>query len=197
MTCTCTNQRLYLPSELPSFSDPHRIRKTTRSFLWACSTRTSFRPSDPIRPVVLQKTFPDVPANDASLAWMEASSLGRADLSSPRFDLHGAPIPAPLSASLPSHLGLHHHAEGSRAGYTIDDIFLLARSTVPAQRASMLGILAKIAHRLGRQVRQPGSTEGIVVFVGQEGDLRKRILAAGLAAMDQVGTLGARAVEIV
>ena len=102
-----------------------------------------------------------------------------------------------LSASLPSHLGLHHHAEGGRAGYTIDDIFLLARSTVPAQRASILGILAKIAHRLGRQVRQPGSPEAIVVFTGQEGDLRKRILAAGLAAMDQVGTLGARAVEIV
>jgi hypothetical protein len=128
---------------------------------------------------------------------MEASSLETTDASVPRFDLHGAPISASLSASLPSHLGLHHHAEGSRAGYTIDDIFLLARSTVPAQRASMLGILAKISHRLRRQVRQPDSPDEIIVFAGQEGELRKRILAAGLAAIDQIGSLGAQAVEVV
>lgn len=117
------------------------------------------------------------------------------DPSALRFDLHGALIPASLSASLPSHLGLHHHAEGSSAGYTIDDIFLLARSTVPAQRASMLGILAKIAHRLGRQVRHPDDPEKMV-FAAQEGKLRKRILAAALSAIDQIGSLGARAVEV-
>ncbi|KAF8550542.1 hypothetical protein OG21DRAFT_395863 [Imleria badia] len=173
---------------------PHSTDSPTKE-----PTRTSKddEPEEGTPEYIRRRYFPNIPANDTSLAWMEASSAETIDPSAPRFDLHGAPISASLSASLPSHLGLHHHAEGSRAGYTIDDIFLLARSTLPAQRASMLGILAKIAHRLGRQVRQPGTPEEIVVFVGQEGELRKRILAAGLAAIDQIGSLGARAVEVV
>ena len=146
---------------------------------------------------IRRRYFPSVPANDPSLAWMEASSTEETDPYAPRFDLHGAPIPASLSASLPSHLGLHHHAEGSHAGYTIDDIFLLSRSSVPAQRASMLGVLAKIAHRLGQQVRHPDRLEKIVAFTGREGELRKRILSAGLSAIDQIGSLGARAAEVV
>lgn len=35
------------------------------------------------------------------------------------------------------------------------------------------------------------------MFAGQGGELRKRILASGLAAIDQIGSLGARAVEVV
>ena len=146
---------------------------------------------------IRRRYFPGVLANDPSLAWIQTSSQDSTDLSVPRFDLHGAPISASLSATLPSHLGLHHHAEGSHAGYTVDDIFLLSRSTVPAQRASMLGILSRIARRLNYQVRHPDSPEKIVAFVGQERELRKRILAAGLAAIDQIGSLGARAVEVV
>ena len=146
---------------------------------------------------IRRRYFPNVPANDPSVAWMKVSFPEAVDSSVPRFDLYGSPIPASLSASLPSHLGLHHHAEGSRAGYTIDDLFLLARSTVPAQRASMLGILAKISHRLGRQVRHLDNSDETVVFAGREGELRARILTAGLAAIDQIGSLGARAVEVV
>ncbi|KAF9231920.1 hypothetical protein BU15DRAFT_67919 [Melanogaster broomeanus] len=145
---------------------------------------------------IRRRYFPDIAANDPSLAWIESAS-SETDHSAPRFDLNGAPIPASLSATLPSHLGLHHHAEGTRAGYTIEDIFLLSRSTVPAQRVSMLGILAKIARRLGQQVRQPNLPDKIAEFSGKEGELRKRILAAGLAATDQIGSLGARAVEVV
>ena len=162
-----------------------------------CATKDDDEPVEGTPEYIRRRYFPDVPPNNPSLAWTEAPSLETTDSSAPRFDLHGAPVSASLSASLPSHLGLHHHAEGNRAGYTIDVIFLLARSTVPAQRASMLGILAKIAHRLGRQVRQPDSTEEVTVFLGQEGELRKRILASGLAAIDQIGSLGARAVEVV
>ncbi|KAI9566216.1 hypothetical protein HD554DRAFT_2174673 [Boletus coccyginus] len=161
-----------------------------------CATKDDNEPEEGTPEDIRRRYFPDVPPNDPSLAWMEAPSLETTVSSAPRFDLHGVPVPASLSASLPSHLGLHHHA-GNRAGYTIDVIFLLARSTVPAQRASMLGILAKIAHRLGRQVREPGSTEEVIVSAGQEGELRKRILASGLAAIDQIGSLGARAVEVV
>ena len=54
----------------------------------------------------------------------------------------------------------------------IDDIFLLARSIVPAQRTSMLGILAKLFRRLGRQVRHlDNNSDEAVVFAGQEGEL--------------------------
>ncbi|KAF8128245.1 RPAP1-like protein [Boletus edulis] len=225
MTCTCTNQHPYLLNEPSSHFHPHQIRRMIQSFLWARSTRTldaisseradstngateyqptraakaDDEPGEGTPEYIRRRYFPNVPANDPGLAWMEASSLGTTDPSVPRFDLQGVPIPIPtsLSASLPSHLGLHHHAEGSHAGYTIDDIFLLARSTVPAQRASMLGILAKVAHRLGRQVQHTDSPDEVVVFPGQEGQLRNRILAAGLAAIDQIGSLGARAVEVV
>ncbi|KAH0832381.1 hypothetical protein J3R83DRAFT_13413 [Lanmaoa asiatica] len=159
-------------------------------------TKDNGEPEEGTPEYIRRRYFPNVPGNDPSLAWMEAHPGEPTDPSAPRFDLHGIPIPASLSASLPSHLGLHHHADGGRAGYTIDDIFLLTRSTVPAQRASMLGILARIAHRLGRQVRHLDSPENTVVFAGQEGQLRKRILTAGLAAIDQIGSLGAQAVEV-
>ncbi|KAH7885003.1 hypothetical protein F5I97DRAFT_1881593 [Phlebopus sp. FC_14] len=144
---------------------------------------------------IRRRYFPDVPANDPSLAWMEPPTT-ESDNNVLRFDLNGVPIPLALSATLPSHLGLHHHA-GSRAGYTLDDIFLLSRSSVPAQRASMLGVLGKIARRLGRQARQDQFPDKIVEFAGKEGDMRKRILAAGLAAVNERGSPGAMAVEVV
>ena len=183
-----------IPSKRPHSTDSPTEDQSTRA---RSAPKDDDEPEEGTPEYIRRRYFPDVPANDTSLAWMEASSPETADPSTPRFDLHGAPIPSSLSASLPSHLGLHHHADGSRAGYIIDDIFLLARSTVPAQRASMLGILARIAHRLGRQVRQSSNPEEVVVFAGQESEIRKRILSAGLAAFDQIGSLGARAVEVV
>jgi hypothetical protein len=96
---------------------------------------------------IRRRFFPDAPKDDPNLAWLQESPQADST-SSLRFDLHGNLIPASKSLSLPTHLGLHHHAEGAHAGYTLDDIFLLSRSTVPAQRATMLGILARIAHHL-------------------------------------------------
>ncbi|KAI6117103.1 hypothetical protein EV401DRAFT_1971511 [Pisolithus croceorrhizus] len=118
------------------------------------------------------------------------------DSSELRFDLNGVPISPSLSETLPSHLGLHHHAEGNRAGYTLEDLFLLSRSTVPAQRASVLGVLAKVAHRLGAQAKDGNFPEKLAELVGKEGELRKRILAAGLSAIGERGGVGAMAVEV-
>ncbi|KAF9231928.1 hypothetical protein BU15DRAFT_81843 [Melanogaster broomeanus] len=114
---------------------------------------------------IRRRPFPDIAAQDPSLAWIESSS-SETDHSAPRFDLN-------------------------------DDIFLflLSRSTVAAQRVSIFSILAKIACRLGQQVRQPNLPDKITEFSGEEGELRKRVLAAGLVAIDQIGSLGARAVE--
>ncbi|EJF55862.1 hypothetical protein DICSQDRAFT_175427 [Dichomitus squalens LYAD-421 SS1] len=149
---------------------------------------------------IRRRFFPTAPANDPSLEWMRGTGTAErepeTESSTPtiRFDLTGTPIPAHLSNSLPTHLGLHHHAEGSHAGYTLEDIFLLSRSTVPAQRASMLGVLAKIAHKLART--SVDKKKGIPELVGQEIALRKRLLAAGAEAIGERASVGARAVEL-
>ncbi|KAI6039642.1 hypothetical protein EDC04DRAFT_1656754 [Pisolithus marmoratus] len=139
--------------------------------------------------------FPDAPDNDPNLEWMQPSTSSAS--SELRFDLNGIPIPPSLAETLPSHLGLHHHAEGSHAGYTLEDLFHLSRSTVPAQRASMLGVLAKIAHRLGVQVKDGDFPDKIAELLGTEGQLRKRTLATGLSAINERGSVGAMAVEAV
>ncbi|KAG1899621.1 uncharacterized protein F5891DRAFT_1037494 [Suillus fuscotomentosus] len=145
---------------------------------------------------IRRRYFPNMPADNPSMSWMKPSSF----ISEPvllRFDLTGAPIPAEISAALPSHLGLHHHADGDHAGYTLDDIFLLSRSTVPAQRTMMLNILVGIARRLGMQARDPNYADRISELQGKEEELRKRILAAGLSAMNEKGGVGVRAIEVV
>lgn len=147
---------------------------------------------------IRRRYFPDAPANDPNLAWMELSSPsseGDTGASVLRFDLTGKPIPYALSSSLPTHLGLHHHADGERAGYTLDDVFLLSRSSVPAQRATMLGVLARIAQRVSNM--KPDDTDEMRDFVGKEEELRKRIVGAGVEAMSGRGSVGARAIEAI
>ncbi|TCD62644.1 hypothetical protein EIP91_006597 [Steccherinum ochraceum] len=146
---------------------------------------------------IRRRFFPSAAAHAPSLEWIEASDstpgAGPSD-STLRFDLTGAPIPPEISSTLPTHLGLHHHAEGSHAGYTLDDLFLLSRSTVPAQRASMLDVLGRIVRKIGKSSRARGKS--IQELEGQEADLRKRVLAAGVEAMGERGTLGIKAVEV-
>ncbi|KAF9464201.1 hypothetical protein BDZ94DRAFT_1308216 [Collybia nuda] len=146
---------------------------------------------------IRRRYFPEAPVNDPNVAWMEVSASSEPDLgpSALRFDLTGKPIPYALSSSLPSHLGLHHHADGEHAGYTLDDIFLLSRSSVPAQRATMLGVLARIAQRVSNM--QEGDADELDEFFGKEEELRKRIIGAGLEAMSGRGSVGARAIEVV
>ena len=144
---------------------------------------------------IRRRFFPNAQKDDPNLAWMDispTSPLSDASSSKLRFDLHANPIPPSVSLSLPTHLGLHHHAEGTHAGYTLDDIFLLSRSTVPAQRATMLGVLAGIASKLANV-----KTVGMEELVGKEEELRKRILAAGLEAISERGSVGAHAIEVI
>ena len=144
---------------------------------------------------IRRRFFPTAPADDPSLEWIQGDAEPDEEATpTVRFDLNGTPIPAKISASLPTHLGLHHHAEGSHAGYTLEDILMLSRSTVPAQRASMLGVLSKIAHRLART--STDSRKSIPELAGQEVALRKRMLAAGVEALSERASVGARAVEL-
>lgn len=147
---------------------------------------------------IRRRFFPSAPHDDPNLAWMELSPQPEASTTAPsslRFDLTGTPIPPSVSTTLPTHLGLHHHAEGTRAGYTFDDLFLLSRSSVPAQRTTMLDVLGRIARKLGKG-RRGKESEGIEELKGQEEELRRRIVAAGVEAMGERGSLGARAVEV-
>ena len=147
---------------------------------------------------IRRRFFPLASRDDPNIAWMGSSSApppAPSDTSSLRFDLQGNPIPPSVSLSLPTHLGLHHHAEGDHAGYTLDDIFLLSRSTVPAQRATMLGILVRITRRLANV--KIGIIDGMDEIVGKEEELRTRILGAGIEAMSNRGSVGVLAIELV
>uniref|UniRef100_A0A669EI03 RNA polymerase II associated protein 1 n=1 Tax=Oreochromis niloticus TaxID=8128 RepID=A0A669EI03_ORENI len=60
-----------------------------------------------------------------------------------RFDFAGTLIPP--TEDLPMHLGLHHHGEEpERAGYSLQELFLLSRSQVIQQRTLSLSTLANI-----------------------------------------------------
>ncbi|KAM6912894.1 RNA polymerase II-associated protein 1 [Xenentodon cancila] len=60
-----------------------------------------------------------------------------------RFDFAGTLIPP--TEDLPTHLGLHHHGEEpERAGYSLQELFLLSRSQIIQQRTLALSTLANI-----------------------------------------------------
>ena len=62
-----------------------------------------------------------------------------------RFDLSGNVLSAEAKASIPTSAGLHHHGTSpDLAGYTLEDVLWLSRSTVPSQQITMLGVLARI-----------------------------------------------------
>jgi RPAP1-like, C-terminal/RPAP1-like, N-terminal len=56
-----------------------------------------------------------------------------------RFDLKGKYIPPATARTLPTHLGLHHHAlDPGSAGYTLAELSILARSMQPSQKCIAL-----------------------------------------------------------
>jgi RNA polymerase II-associated protein 1 len=105
-----------------------------------------------------EKYFPNEPppSQNPTLAWLMPTKETTTTFPSAgsnsediRYDLQGRPIPAHLTKQLPVYLGLHHHGESpGDAGYTLDELLLLSHSTLPAQRAAMLQVLARIVSRL-------------------------------------------------
>ncbi|XP_064600850.1 RNA polymerase II-associated protein 1-like [Liolophura sinensis] len=88
----------------------------------------------------------DVVESD-KLAWMKDLPPPRADNSQTeqpaRFDFLGNVLPG--DSDLPVTLGLHHHGdEPERAGYTLEELFQLSRSSNVQQRCLALQTLAKI-----------------------------------------------------
>ncbi|KAJ7630335.1 hypothetical protein FB45DRAFT_915219 [Roridomyces roridus] len=167
---------------------------------FASSSRATDEPVEGTPEDIRRRFFPSAPAHNADLAWMmedvlPSASTERATL---RFDLTGNPLAESLHSSLPTHLGLHHHAPDAdgvqRAGYTLDDVFMTSRSGVKAQRAAGMRMLAGMA-RWAAAVRR-GDVEP-VDSVGNLSELKARILAAAVEALSERGNLGAHAIEVV
>ncbi|KAF7306281.1 hypothetical protein MIND_00419000 [Mycena indigotica] len=174
----------------PSIDDNDAVSIGTWKGKSPASTLANEEPEEGTPEYIRRRFFPSAPSNNPNLAWMEESarpgSSGPASTSL-RFDLSGNVLPPSLHDSLPTHLGLHHHAPDETgvqlAGYTLDDIFLMSRSEVKAQRAAAMRMLGGIADWANLNEDQA--------------ELRPRVLAAGIEAMAERGSLGLHAVEVV
>ncbi|RAO73083.1 uncharacterized protein BHQ10_009095 [Talaromyces amestolkiae] len=113
--------------------------------------------------------FPETPHDSSTLSWLKpldtsadasvadslsayhpSSSTTQIVPSAIRFSFRGEMLPPSQSLELPTSLGLHHHADDPEAaGYTISELSILSRSTVPAQRCVAWQILGRILFRLG------------------------------------------------
>ncbi|KAJ7511932.1 hypothetical protein B0H11DRAFT_1899428 [Mycena galericulata] len=84
-----------------------------------------------------------------------------------------------------------------RTGYTLDDVFLTSRSDVKAQRAAGMHMLPGIARWVGAVHR--GDTDLVpgTLRVADIPELKTRVLAAGIEALGERGSLGAHAIEVV
>ena len=115
------------------------------------------QPSEEITADIIRaRYFPEEPNYNPALEWTKPSGPSDASTTdtSIRYNLQGNPIPTHLIRQLPSHLGLHHHAQSdSAAGYTFDDLLVLSRSTMPVQRAAMLRVISRVLRgiRLGNR----------------------------------------------
>lgn len=112
-----------------------------------------------------EKYFPELPVEVEKLKWMApapaVASLLYDSLKLMRFDFHGDIVPPELAAEVPGHLGLHHHAEQPlMAGYTLEELAQLARSTVPSQRLVAIQTLGRVVYKLGKRAFKVEDTEG-------------------------------------
>jgi hypothetical protein len=119
----------------------------------------SLDPSDPnFLEDLHQKYFPDLPADPEKLEWMTSTPKNPYSASQTSFDpkdirfaFTGALIPPSLAAEIPVTMGLHHHGDApDAAGYTIPELAMLARSSVPAQRCVAFQTLGRVLYRLGK-----------------------------------------------
>lgn len=77
-----------------------------------------------------------------------------------RFSFRGTLIPPTEALKIAVTKGLHHHGEDAgSAGYTIPELTLLARSTLPNQRSVAYQVLGRMLYRLGRGDLGPRGSE--------------------------------------
>lgn len=116
--------------------------------------------------------FPDTPHDPSALSWLQdpTEEDNQTSLYNPekdsflasalRFGFNGRFIPPKESLEIDVKQGLHHHGDApSSAGYTIPELAMLARSSLPNQRCMAYQILGRILYRLGRGDFGPRGTE--------------------------------------
>lgn len=147
-----------------------------------------YKPLDPNHPSFLKDLhttyFPDLPYDPSKLSWLTdptatedaASSYNPSNAgytpSSIRFSFTGNLITPTESLDIPTTAGLHHHGDApSSAGYTVPELALLERSTLPNQRCIAYQVLGRILYRLGRGDFGPRGgelTEGLWTCIERE-----------------------------
>jgi hypothetical protein len=137
---------------------------------------SSFVPLDPNSPAFLSELkthyFPDTPHDPSSLSWLQDPTTEEEEESpyNPtrdnysttqlRFSFKGTIIPPAESLQIPVEKGLHHHGLApSSAGYTIPELAILSRSTLPNQRCIAYQVMGRILFRLGRGDFGPRGSE--------------------------------------
>lgn len=109
-----------------------------------------------------------------------------------RYDLEGNVLTEKEQRELPVNLGLHHHgALPEKAGYSLIDVLVLARSSVGGQRAAALGILGAVVEKGGKPVLDMlGKCGGVGFAFGKEGE-GKRGARAYVDALEKVADVSA------
>lgn len=168
---------------------------------------------DPSHPDFLQtlheKFFPNLPADPSKLAWMAPlpTADSAADRDSPyypgqeslpisalRFDFRGVLIPPSVSRKIPVSKGLHHHGQAPEsAGYTIEELAILARSAVPAQRSVAFQTLGRILYRLGKGEWGTGKDDSLAKGIWSSVVEGRVLESLSEAAMKDSGHRGSRA----
>jgi RNA polymerase II-associated protein 1 len=133
-----------------------------------------YKKLDPNSPSFLKdlrlQYFPALSHNPSSLDWLQSApqepisysygpDLDSYPASSLRFNFAGNLIAPSTSHSIPVSAGLHHHGDApDAAGYTIPELTLLTRSTLPNQRCIAYQTTGRLLYRLGKgSFGQPGN----------------------------------------
>ncbi|KAJ3041903.1 RNA polymerase II associated protein 1 [Rhizophlyctis rosea] len=157
------------------------------------------------RPLPAQAWIPESKFEKEKLEWMDSVSEpvliepfndapGAGDVlaeSTLRFDFKGSIVDP--NQDIPTHLGLHHHGDApDRAGYTLDELLHLSRSTVPNQRAISLRTLAAVVERGWSGNYGVGRSGAIQSYLA-----RKNLLMNVRVAMDEThGTVVTNAIGV-
>ncbi|KAI9005881.1 hypothetical protein BC832DRAFT_592003 [Gaertneriomyces semiglobifer] len=157
---------------------------------------------EPSRPFHTESWIPPEKLEEEKLQWMSPVheygevSEEEKDAADLRFDLSGNLVDR--NANVPVHLGLHHHSSSpSKAGYSIDELLHLSRSTVPSQRAVSIRVLGFILAKFYGDTYGRGRCIALVALL-----MRKNLLLHLRLALDDthetvlMNTLGALAAAL-
>ena len=171
---------------------------------------SSYQPLDPTSATFLTDLrdiyFPSLTHTPTTLDWLNSSTpsteptshsyspnLASYPASSLRFNFFGSLIPPSTALSIPVTAGLHHHGNAPEsAGYTIPELTLLARSTLPSQRCIAYQTIGRILYRLGKgDFGQPGDELNQALWSEIEGERVVEVIMT--EANTQGGHVSARA----